>query len=99
MANAALPGAVGTVSFKYDPFGSRIDKASSSVTSAYSYDGDNRVEETNATGTAIARYAQTQNVDEPLAMWRSGAARYYQADGLKPLTSIPSPAPISRLSN
>ncbi len=44
----ALPGSDGTVSFKYDPFGRRIYKSSSSGTSIYSYDGDNLVEETNA---------------------------------------------------
>ena len=44
------------MSFKYDPFGRRIYKSSISGTSIYAYDGDNLIEETNASGTAVARY-------------------------------------------
>src|SRR5271169_5814884 len=45
--------AVGSgVSFKYDPFGRRIYKSSSSATSVYAYDANNLVEETNATRCA-----------------------------------------------
>jgi len=49
-------------------------------------------EETNASGTVVARYAQTQNIDEPLAMLRSGTTSYYQADGLGSVTSLSSGA-------
>src|SRR5262249_11124672 len=66
----------------------RIYKSSSSGTSIYAYDGDNLVEETNGTGTSVARYSQGPNIDEPLAMLRSGATSYYQADGLGSLTSL-----------
>src|SRR5271165_2552902 len=75
-------------SFKYDPFGRRIYKSSSSGTSIYAYDGDNLIEETNASGTAVSRYSQGLNIDEPLAMLRSGTTSYYQADGLGSLTSL-----------
>jgi len=54
-------------SFKYDPFGRRIYKYSSSGTSIYAYDDDNPIEETNSSGSAVARYSQTQNTEEPLA--------------------------------
>jgi len=40
------------VSFKYDPFGRRIYKSSSSGPSIFAYDIDNLVEETDATGAA-----------------------------------------------
>ena len=76
------------MSFKCDPFGRRIYKSSSSGTSIYAYDGDNLIEETNASGTAVARYSQGLNIDEPLAMLRSGTTSYYQADGLGSLTSL-----------
>jgi hypothetical protein len=33
-----------TFGFKYDPFGRRIYKSSSSATSIYAYDGDNLIE-------------------------------------------------------
>ncbi len=37
MTSVTLPGFGGTVSFKYDPFGRRIYKSSSSGTSIYTY--------------------------------------------------------------
>src|SRR3989442_1609449 len=92
LTSVTLPGSGGTVSFKYDPFGRRIYKSSSSVTSIFAYDGDNLIEETNSSGTAVARYAQTQNIDEPLAMLRSAATSYYQADGLGSVTSLSNAA-------
>jgi YD repeat-containing protein len=66
MTSVTLPGSGGTVSFKYDPFGRRIEKTTSSTTSIYGYDADNLIEETNATGGVVARYEDTQNIDEPL---------------------------------
>jgi RHS repeat-associated protein len=86
------PGSGRTVSFKYDPFGRRIYKSSSSATSIYAYDGDNLIEETNSWGAAVARYAQTQNIDEPLAMLRSSTTSYYHADGLGSITSLSNSA-------
>jgi RHS repeat-associated protein len=81
-----------TVTFKYDPFGRRIYKSSSSGTSVYAYDGDNLIEETNASGGVVARYEQTQNIDEPLAMLRSSATSYFHADGLGSITSLSNSA-------
>jgi YD repeat-containing protein len=81
-----------TETFKYDPFGRRIYKSSSAGTSVYDYDGDNLIEETNSSGAVVARYEDTQNIDEPLAMLRSGATSYYHADGLGSVTSLSSAA-------
>jgi RHS repeat-associated protein len=93
MTSVTLPGTGGTDSFKYDPFGRRIYKSfSAGTTSVYAYDGDNLVEETNSSGTAVARYSQTQNIDEPLAMLRSAATSYYHADGLGSVTSLSNAA-------
>jgi len=80
------------VSFKYDPFGRRIYKSSSSATSVYAYDGDNLVEETNASGGVVARYSQGLNIDEPLAMLRSATTSYYHADCLGSITSLTNAA-------
>ena len=82
----------GTVSFKYDPFGRRIYKSSSTATSVYAYDGDNLIEETNASGAVVARYSQGLNIDEPLAMLRSSATSFYHADGLGTVTSLSNAA-------
>jgi RHS repeat-associated protein len=88
LTSVTLPGTGGTVSFKYDPFGRRIYKSSSSGTSVFAYDGDNLVEETNSAGAVVARYSQGLNIDEPLAMLRSSATSYYNADGLGSITSL-----------
>ena len=55
-----------SLSFKYDPFGRSIYKSSSTATSVYAYDGDNLIEETNASGAAVARYSQGLNMWDPL---------------------------------
>jgi len=88
LTSVTLPASGGTVTFKYDPFGRRIYKSSGAGTSIYAYDGNNLVEETNSSGAVVARYSQTDNIDEPLAMFRAGATSYYQADGLGSVTSL-----------
>ena len=46
LASVTLPGTGGTVNFKYDPFGRRIEKiAPTTGTTIYAYDGDNVTEE------------------------------------------------------
>jgi len=92
LTSVVLPGSGGTVSFKYDPFGRRIYKSSSSGTSVYTYDGDNLIEETNSSGGVVARYSQGLNIDEPLAELRSGTTSYYQADGLGSVTTLSNSA-------
>jgi YD repeat-containing protein len=81
LTSVVLPGTGGTVSFKYDPFGRRIQKGSSTGTTSYLYDGTNSVEEVDASGTVLARYAQGAGIDEPLAEVRSGILQLYQQDG------------------
>jgi YD repeat-containing protein len=88
LTSVQLPGSGGTISFKYDAFGRRIYKSSSSATSIYVYDGDNLIEETNSAGAAVARYTQGLNIDEPLAMLRGSTTSYYSADGLNSVTSL-----------
>jgi RHS repeat-associated protein len=92
LASVTLPNSGGTVSFSYDPFGRRIEKSSSAATSIFAYDTDNLIEETNSSGGVVARYTQTQNIDERLAMLRSSAASYYNADGLGSVTSLTNSA-------
>ncbi len=92
LSSVTLPGSGGTPSFKYDPFGRRIYKSSSAGTSVFAYDGDNLIEETNSSGAVVARYSQGLNIDEPLAMLRSGATSFYNADGLGTITSLANTA-------
>jgi RHS repeat-associated protein len=56
------------------------------------YDGNNLVEETNGAGGVVARYSQGLNIDEPLAIQRGGTTSYYQADGLRSVTSLSNTA-------
>jgi RHS repeat-associated protein len=76
------------VTFKYDPFGRRIEKISPTTTSIFAYDGDGLVETVGSSGNTIARYAQGDSVDEPLAMERGTTTDYYEADGLGSITSL-----------
>jgi RHS repeat-associated protein len=97
MISAVVPG-VGTVTFKYDPFGRRIQKSGPSGTVNYLYDGKERganvIEEVDNAGNVLARYTQNaryrtvQPIDEPLAMQRAGATSYYQQDALESVTSL-----------
>ena len=89
LTSVTLPGGA-VVSFKYDPFGRRIQKSSAAGTTIYVYDRDNLLEEVNGTGAVTARYTQGLGIDEPLAMMRGGTTSYYEADGLGSVTSLTS---------
>jgi RHS repeat-associated protein len=92
LTGVTLPGAGGTVTFKYDPLGRRIYKQSPSATSIFAYDGDSLVETVNSIGTIVARYTQGQNIDEPLAELQSSGTSYYEADALGSITSLTTSA-------
>jgi RHS repeat-associated protein len=95
LTSVTLPGQFGTVSFRYDRIRRRIYKSSSSGTSIYAYDGSNLAEETNASGAPVARYAQGLNIDQPLAMLRSGTVSYHEADGLGSVASLSNTAGVT----
>lgn len=92
LTQVTLPGTGGTVSFKYDPFGRRIQKAftqnSTTTTTNYLYDAEDSIEETDQNGNLVAKYARTTNIDEPLAESRSGTISFYEQDGLFSVTSL-----------
>jgi RHS repeat-associated protein len=88
LTSVTLPGSGGTVTFKYDPMGRRIEKVSPTFTSIFAMDGDNLIETVNSSGAVVARYTQTQNIDEPLAELRASTTSYYESDGLGSVTSL-----------
>jgi RHS repeat-associated protein len=92
LTQVVLPGTGGTVTFKYDPMGRRIQKAftqgATTTTTNYVYDGANSIEEVDANGAVVARYTQGLGIDEPLAELRSSTTSYYDADGLGSITSL-----------
>ncbi|MGB8061505.1 MAG: RHS repeat-associated core domain-containing protein [Candidatus Sulfotelmatobacter sp.] len=89
------PG-VGTTTFRYDPFGRRIQKSGPLGTTNYLYDGidpnGNAIEEVDQSGNILARYAQSLAIDQPLAESRSGTISYYQQDGISSVTSLSNSA-------
>jgi RHS repeat-associated protein len=52
------------------------------------YDLDNLTEETNSSGALVARYVQTDSLDEPVAMLRGSDTSFYETDGLGSVTSL-----------
>jgi len=79
-----------TVTFKYDPFGRRIQKGNS----VYLYEGANLIEETDSGGNLVARYVFGGGIDQPLSASRGGTTEFYQADGLGSITSLSTSAGI-----
>ena len=82
----------GTTTFKYDPFGRRIQKSGPLGTTNYLYDGDDLIEEADGTGSALAKYAMGDDIDEPLSELRSGTTSYYEQDGIDAVTSLTNSA-------
>jgi YD repeat-containing protein len=83
-----LPGSGGTVTFKYDPFGRRVQKNGPAGTTNYLYDGANVVTDLNSTGAVVASYAQGSGIDEPLASLSVAGTAFFEADGLGSVTSL-----------
>ena len=89
LVQAVVPGTNGgTTTFKYDPFGRRIQKSGPLGTTNYLYDGANTIEEINSSGNVLARYTQGPTIDQPLAEFRGSTTDYYEADALGSVTSL-----------
>lgn len=96
LTSMTLPGTGGTLAFKYDGLGRRVQKvftqSSTTTTTNYLYDGSNSVEDIDQNGNVLARYSMMQNIDEPLAELRSSTTSYYSQDGLGSVTSLTTSA-------
>lgn len=87
-----------TVTFKYDPFGRRIEKSLTTIidgvtkttTTTYTYDNENIAVEIvhDGTTTTTTRYIHGPGIDEPLALERNGQFYFYHQDGLGSVTAI-----------
>jgi RHS repeat-associated protein len=91
LRQAVVPG-TGTTTFKYDPFGRRIQKSGPLGLTNYLYDGNDLIQEMDNGGNILAKYTHGTVVDEDLAMLRNGTASYYHQDGLGSITSLSSSA-------
>jgi RHS repeat-associated protein len=96
LTGMTLPGTGGTLAFKYDGLGRRVQKAftlgSTTTTTNYLYDVNNAVADVDQSGNVLARYVETQNIDEFLAELRSTTTSYYSQDGLGSVTSLTTSA-------
>ena len=89
LTQAVVPGTNGgTTTFKYDPFGRRIQKSGPLGTTNYLYDGIRVAETSNASGGELSGYTQGPAVDEPLAILSGGATDYYQGDEQGSITAL-----------
>ncbi|MDP2999874.1 MAG: RHS repeat-associated core domain-containing protein, partial [Bryobacterales bacterium] len=79
LVRVELPGG-GAVTYKYDPFGRRIEKNVNGRVTAWLYDRDNILAEMDESGLVRARYTHGAGIDQPLALDRDGQAWFLQAD-------------------
>ena len=87
LTQAVNPG-VGATTFRYDPFGRRIQKSGPLGTTNYLYDGRNILGELDVSGNVLARYTQSPGLDQPLAELRSGTTSYYEQDGIGSVSAL-----------
>jgi RHS repeat-associated protein len=92
LTQAVVPGTnggtSGTTTFKYDPFGRRIQKSGPLGTTNYLYSGANLLEQVDQAGSVLAKYTHGDDVDDPFAVLRAGATSYYEVDGLWSVSSL-----------
>ncbi|MFH1021007.1 MAG: DUF6531 domain-containing protein, partial [Pseudomonadota bacterium] len=82
------------ISFKYDPFGRRIEKRvedaehgeSGARITTYVYDNEDIVLEIS--GNAASRYVHGPGIDEPLAMEQRRGTFFFHADGLGSIVNL-----------
>jgi RHS repeat-associated protein len=93
LTQAVVPGTNGgTTTFKYDPFGRRIQKSGPLGTTNYLYDGPETIQEVDNSGNVLVRYNQGSWIDEVLSELRSTTTSYYDQDGLGSVTSLSNSA-------
>jgi YD repeat-containing protein len=67
LTQVVVPG-TGTATFRYDPFGRRIQKSSALGTTNYLYDSWDLIEEADNSGNMLARYSDGYGFYQPLSM-------------------------------
>jgi RHS repeat-associated protein len=88
LTSVTLPGTGGTVTFKYDPFGKRIQKSGPAGTINYLYSRADALADIDSSGAFIARYLQSGGVDQPLASVTANGTLFFETDGLNSVTSL-----------
>jgi RHS repeat-associated protein len=88
LASVTLPNGGGVVTFKYDPFGRRIQKISSVSTTTYASESFSPVEELDPSGNVLSRGSYGPWTDEILAETQGTGTAYYEQDGVGSVTSL-----------
>ncbi len=81
---SASKNSVAQASFKYDPVGRRVEKATPAKVTTYTYDGADILRESVTVGgnTTTSYYVHGPGIDEPLGKETGGVMTYFHADGL-----------------
>jgi len=89
LTKAVVPGQNGgTTTFKYDPFGRRIQKSGPLGTVNFVYDRANLLLEIDNSGSFLATYTQADDIDEPLSELRGSTTSYYELDAVGSVSSL-----------
>lgn len=76
------------ITYKYDPFGRRIEKNVVGVVTKFVYDGDQVIAEYDNTGTLLRKFIYGPGIDEPVVMEDGTNKYYYHFDGLGSVTEL-----------
>jgi len=77
-----------SASYKYDPFGRRIEKTVNGVTTKYLYDGPNILYQYDGSNNITARYIHNLGIDDPLGVVIGGQVYVYHKDTLGSIRTI-----------
>lgn len=77
-----------TATYGYDPFGRRVRKTVGGATTLWVYDGDQILQELDATETVQATFVYGLGLDEPLTMTRGSQTSWYLADPIGSVTAL-----------
>ncbi|HYL34545.1 MAG TPA: DUF6531 domain-containing protein, partial [Bryobacteraceae bacterium] len=80
------------VTYKYDPFGRRIEKNVDGSVVQYFYDQQNVLLEMDGSGQTLARYTNGPGLDVPLIMERGGQSYFYSSDAMGSIVRITDPS-------
>ncbi|MCX6624820.1 MAG: hypothetical protein NTY38_27910, partial [Acidobacteria bacterium] len=76
----------GVITYKYDPFGRRIERARDGAVTRYLYDWWDLLSETDGENQTLVRYVFGPGVDGLLVQHTSQGDRFFQADALGSIT-------------
>mgnify|MGYP006270604935 CR=1 FL=1 len=74
--------------YKYDPFGRRIEKNVNGTLTKYLYDDNSIILEYDGNDQVVTRFTHGTGIDEPIRIQKNGQIYYYHFDGLGSVTAI-----------